>query len=63
MARYYESDLTRMIKELLERRPEIVAEQRKGRAMWWDKSTDPDAQRRVLESRVRQQPYVYQSKV
>ena len=34
MARYYESDITRMIRNLLENKPEIVSEQKKGRALW-----------------------------
>ena len=63
MARYYESDITSMIRNLLENKPEIVSEQKKGRALWWDKPTDPDTQSRAAASRVRQQPYVYQSKV
>lgn len=63
MARYYESDVTRMIKKLLENKPEIVSEQKKGRAFWWDKPADQDTQNRAAASRVRQQAYVYQSKV
>lgn len=61
--KYYESDLTKMIRELLREKPQIVEEQKKGRAMWWDKRLDPDAQKREEESSVRQQAYVYQNKV
>ena len=61
--KYYESDLTRMIRELLREKPQITEEQKKGRAMWWDKKLDLDAQRRDEESRVKQQAYVYQNKV
>jgi hypothetical protein len=57
----YESDLTRMIRQLLQEKPEIVEEQKKSRAMWWDKKPDPDAQRRARESALKQPAYVYGS--
>ncbi len=63
MTQPYESDLTRMIRELLREKPQIVQDQKKGRAMWWDKKLDPDAWKRALESDVEQQAYVYQNKV
>lgn len=56
----YESDITRFLKTLKEQNPEIADEQRKGRALWWDKSIDLDLQARWRESRVSQKPYVYQ---
>jgi hypothetical protein len=59
----YESDITRMVRELLQEKPAIVEEQKKGRAMWWDKESDPDALKRAEESNVKQQAYVYQNKV
>jgi Protein of unknown function (DUF3460) len=61
--KYYESDLTKMIRELLREKPQIVEEQKKGRAMWWDKKLDLDMQKREEESGVKQQAYVYQNKV
>jgi hypothetical protein len=63
MAKPYESDLTRMIRELLRDKPHIVREQKKGRALWWDKKLDPEDQKRNRESSVKQQAYVYQNKV
>ena len=36
----YESDITKFIRNFLERHPEEIASQRKGRAIWWDKSPD-----------------------
>ena len=63
MAAPYESDITKMIKQLLQDQPQIIEDQKKGRSMWWDKKADPDAQQRARESKVRQQAYVYQSKV
>ncbi|HEY6721046.1 MAG TPA: DUF3460 family protein [Burkholderiales bacterium] len=63
MAKPYESDLTRMIRELLQEKPHIVQEQKKGRALWWDKKPDPDSVKRAGESDVKPQGYVYQNKV
>jgi len=34
----YESDLTRFMRRYLEEHPEQVESQRKGRAVWWDKT-------------------------
>ena len=63
MAQPYESDLTRMIRALLEEKPHIVQEQKKGRALWWDRKLDPEELKRTRESNVKQQGYVYQNKV
>ena len=57
----YESDATRMIRELLAERPQILAEQKTGRSLWWDRKLDLDQQRRTQESRIRQKGYVYQT--
>ena len=62
MAKYYESDITKMIRELLLEKPHIVEEQRKGRALWWDHKQEQDALKRDRDSKVKQQPYVYQTK-
>jgi len=63
MAQPYESDLTRMIRELLLEKPHIVQEQKKGRALWWDRKLDTEELKRTRESSVKQQAYVYQNKV
>jgi hypothetical protein len=34
----YESDITRFMREYLKQHPEEVESQRKGRAIWWDKT-------------------------
>jgi hypothetical protein len=61
-ARHYESEHTKFIRELLEQKPQIVEEQRKGRALWWEKRpSDLAARRQMDEGRVPQPPYVYQS--
>jgi hypothetical protein len=58
----YQSDITRFLQELKQDRPHLEQEQRKGRAIWWDRPQDLDTSRRNLESRVAQQPYVYQTR-
>ena len=58
----YESDITRFIRELKQQRPHLEEEQRKGRAIWWDRPQDADVQQRNKASRVPQQPYVYQTR-
>lgn len=59
----YESDYTKFLKELKQKSPQIEADQRAGRALLWDKAPiDLDQRARAEESRVKQQPYVYQSK-
>ena len=58
----YESDITKFIRELHQKRPELEAEQVKGRALLWDKALDRDALSEQQAARVPQQPYVYQTK-
>lgn len=62
MAANYESDITRFIRELKAKSPDIDRKQREGRAIFWDKTLDPDELRRWRESTVDQQPYVYQTR-
>ena len=57
----YESDITRFIRELKSRQPDLERRQREGRAIWWDKELDPEQLKRWQESKVPQQPYVYQT--
>lgn len=58
---FYESDVTKFIKELKEKNPSLEQKQREGRALLWDKvPVDLDTQRRSTESNVKQQGYVYQ---
>lgn len=58
--RNYESDVTKLLRELLERNPEIIQEQREGRSLWWDRKIDLDAQSCYQESTVKQRGYVYE---
>lgn len=57
----YESDATRMIRDLLAEKPGIADEQKQGRALWWDRRLDLDLLRRERESSVAQRGYVYQT--
>jgi hypothetical protein len=61
-ARHYESDHTKFVRDLLGREPGLVDEQRKGRALWWDKEPRDLAERRTMDAgRVPQKAYVYSS--
>jgi hypothetical protein len=57
----YKSDTTAFIETLKAKKPTLEAEQRKGRALLWDKAIDREAQAEYGEARVAQQPYVYQT--
>jgi uncharacterized membrane protein YkoI len=57
----YESEHTKFIREWLDKHPEEREEQRKGRALWWDKPISPEEAERNAESRIAQKPYPYQS--
>ena len=59
----YESEHTKFIKQLKEKNPGMEERQQAGRALLWDKAPlSLDEQRRINESRIRQQAYVYQTK-
>ena len=55
----YESEHTKFIREFLDKHPEEREEQRKGRALWWDKPQDVVRQQRLDESRVPVKAYYY----
>ena len=57
----YKSDVTSFIEELKASKPTLEDEQREGRALLWDRTIDREAQAEYAESRVPQQPYVYQT--
>ena len=59
----YQSEITKFLNEMKQKDPGIEQRQREGRALLWDKAPiDLDATKRARESRVKQQPYVYQTK-
>ena len=59
-ARNYESEHTRFIREMKEKKPAIELEQLKSRAIWWDKLPKELAEEKKMdEGRVPQPAYVY----
>ena len=60
--KHYKSDATAFIEQMKADRPTLEDEQRAGRALLWDKRIDRDAQSEHRDSRIPQQPYVYQPK-
>lgn len=59
----YNSEVTEFISHLKAEKPDLEALQRAGRAIWWDKNLDRQAQSEWRDARVAQQPYVYQNEV
>jgi hypothetical protein len=55
----YKSDVTQFIEKLKSEQPDLEAQQRAGRALWWDKHIDRDAAAEWSQARVPQKPYVY----
>jgi hypothetical protein len=58
---HYASDATQFIDQLKAEHPQLEAEQRKGRALLWDKPVDREFQRQAEAARVPQGAYVYQT--
>jgi hypothetical protein len=57
----YRSEATQFIDQLKVAKPTLEAEQRKGRALLWDKKLDRTALQEINQGTVAQQPYVYQT--
>ncbi|WP_116136039.1 DUF3460 family protein [Trinickia diaoshuihuensis] len=56
----YQSDITQFINQLKEQKPTLEEEQRRGRALLWDKQPIDLEERSAQQlSRVNQTPYVY----
>lgn len=55
----YESDHTKFMREWMQKHPQEAAEQKKGRALWWDKPQTLDEQQRFDDSRVPVKAYYY----
>jgi hypothetical protein len=55
----YRSDVTQFIDQMKAQKPDLEAQQRAGRAIWWDKNLDRQALAEWKEARVPQKPYVY----
>ena len=56
----YQSEITQFLNQLKEQKPDLEEQQRKGRALLWDKQpVDLDERERQQASRVKQTSYVY----
>jgi len=55
----YQSDVTQFIEQLKTDKPDLEAQQRAGRSIWWDKHLDREALADWKQARVPQKPYVY----
>ena len=55
----YESEITQFLRELKKERPQLEAEQQRGRAIWWDRPQSLELQKRHRDSRVPQRAYVF----
>ena len=55
----YESDHTKWMREQIASHPEWEAEQKAGRALWWDKRQETDTTARNAASKISQKSYPY----
>jgi hypothetical protein len=55
----YESEATKFIREVLAKNPQIVEQQRKNRATWWDKPQDLETWKERSDAQVPAPSYVY----
>jgi hypothetical protein len=55
----YNSDITDYLSELKERKPDLEAQQRAGRAIWWDKHLDRELLEEWQDARVPSTAYAY----
>ena len=56
----YESEHTKFIREWMEKNPAEVQEQKKGRALWWDKAPVPlEEMDAVAKAKVPPKAYYY----
>ena len=58
----YESEITRFVREMKQRKPDLERKQREAREIWWDKTLDLEEQKRFAQASVKMPAYVYQPK-
>ena len=59
-SRHYESEITKFIRDLMQKNPELAQKQREARAIWWDKTPRELTEEHAMDQgRVPQNPYVY----
>lgn len=58
----YESEITQFLRQLKQQRPQLEAEQQRGRAIWWDRgAVDLEQAQRWREAKVPMKAYPYQT--
>ena len=55
----YESDITRFLRDLKVKNPQIVEQQKKNRKTWWDRPQDLQTSKERAQASVAQPAYVY----
>jgi hypothetical protein len=55
----YESDITRFMRDLMAKNPQLADLQKKNRATWWDRPQDLEIEKEHAEANVPQPGYVY----
>ena len=55
----YESETTKFLRELLDKNPQLVDQQKRNRLTWWDRPQDLETSRDHAQSEVSQPAYVY----
>jgi Protein of unknown function (DUF3460) len=55
----YESDITKFVRDMLDKSPELKTLQKQNRATWWDKPLDQDQVNRNNASEAPKAPYAY----
>jgi hypothetical protein len=55
----YESEMTRFIRDFLQKNPQVVEQQQKNRATWWDRPQDLETWEERSQSSVPQPAYAY----
>ncbi len=55
----YNSDITEFIGQLREQKPDLEAQQRAGRAIWWDKHLDRELTEEWQQARLPSKAYAY----
>lgn len=55
----YESETTRFLRELLEKNPQLIDQQKRNRLTWWDRPQDLETWRDNAQSTVPAPAYIY----
>ena len=55
----YESDITKFVRDLMDKQPDLKELQKTNRATWWDKTQSLEEQKRNDESAAPKQAYAY----